>query len=222
MSTAWVRCWFQPRAAQRVAGGLLLALSLLFAASALRADAIDLLGFDLTRDEQGLLLGYTARIELPRAVEDAMLKGVPLYFVAHAEVYRERWYWRDKRVASATRSWRLTWQPLTRRYRVNFGSVSQNYDSLADALGAVQRATRWRLADPEALDDGEHYLEFSLRLDTSQLPRPLQIGFDGQADWELGLERTMQVPDAEVPSAAPPPVATAASAAAAPVPGPAR
>lgn len=204
--TAWVRCWFQPLAAGRAVGPWLFALGLALAAPALRADGITLTGLELSRDDEGLLLSYNARIELPRAVEDALLKGVPLYFVARAEAYRERWYWRDKRIAGATRQWRLTWQPLTRRYRVNFGSLSQSYDTLSDALGAVQRGTRWKLAEPADLDDGDHYLEFSLRLDTSQLPRPLQIGFGGEADWEIALERTIEVPGAP-PATAPPAVA---------------
>jgi hypothetical protein len=38
-------------------------------------------------------------------------------------------------------------------------------------------------------DDGHHYIEFSYRLDTSQLPRPMQIGIGGQADWTLRVER---------------------------------
>ncbi len=161
-----------------------------------RADGIELLTLEVSRTEDGLLLDYSTRFELPRAVEDALLKGVPLYFVARAEVFRSRWYWRDARVARSTRSWRLTWQPLTRRYRLNLGSVSQNYDSVAEALGAIQRGSRWKLADAAALgSDAGHYLEFSLRLDTGQLPRPLQIGFGGEADWDLTLERTLPVPD---------------------------
>lgn len=205
MSIAWVlrrlprvrpipaRTWAVCRA------GLLLLLFALAAVPA-RADGLDLTSFDLRREEEGLLVDYTARIDLPRAVEDALQRGVPIYFVAQASVYSPRWYWRDKRIARAMRNWRLTWQPLTRRYRINLGSVSQGYDSLADALGAIQRATRWKLADAAALEDGERlYVEFSLRLDTSQLPRPLQIGFGGDADWDLALERTAPVPAALAP-----------------------
>ncbi len=209
MSTAWVRCWFQPRAARPARGSpwlawLVGAVCLIVLALPAHADKIDLTQIDLTRDEEGLLLGYQARIELPRAVEDAMQKGVPLYFVAEADLLRSRWYWRDKRVARASRNWRVTWQPLTRRYRVNFGSLSQNYDTLADALGAVQRATRWKLADPAELDDGaRQYVEFSLRLDTSQLPRPLQISFGGQAEWTLGVQRTLAVPEPAPPAPLP-------------------
>jgi hypothetical protein len=177
--------------------GAALILALLLAAPGPRAEGIELTSLSLTRSEEGLFLDYSTRFDLPAAVEDALLKGVPIYFVAQAEVFRSRWYWRDQRVARSVRNWRLTWQPLTRRYVLNLGSVSQSYDSVSDALGAVQRASRWKLADPAALgSEAGLYLEFSLRLDTSQLPRPLQISFGGQSDWELRLERTVKLPDA--------------------------
>lgn len=194
------RCW-QPLAVIRTGlGALLLALLAWALAGAARAESIELLSHELRRTDSGLLFDYSAHLELPRAVEEALLKGVPVYFVARAEVFRPRWYWRDARVDRATRTWRLTWQPLTRRYRLNLGSISQTYDTLAEALGAIQRASRWKLADAAELgDDTGLYVEFSLRLDTSQLPRPLQIGFGGQADWDLAIERTLPVPDAVVP-----------------------
>lgn len=171
---------------------------------AARADAPPLLrSFDLSHGEDGLLLGYSIEFELSRPVEDALLKGVPLYFVARAEVLRSRWYWRDKRIGAAERNWRLAWQPLTRRYRLSQGSLSQSYDRLDDALAAVQRASRWKIADAAALEpDARQYVEFSFRLDTSQLPRPLQIGIGGQADWSLAVERQAPVPPPDAPPSA--------------------
>jgi hypothetical protein len=171
-------------------------------APAARAEGIELASLELTRAEEGLLLAYRAQVELPPAVADALLKGVPLYFVARAEVYRPRWYWRDERIARSMRNWRLTWQPLTRRYRVNFGSLSQSYDTLAEALDAVQRTSRWKLADAPALGEGGAYVEFSFELDTSQLPRPLQIGFGGRPEWELAVERRIPVPEAATAASA--------------------
>lgn len=201
MSIVPARSWFQSLA---VAKSLTLAwraaaliVALLLVAPGTRAEGIELTALSLTRSDEGLFLDYSTRFDLPAAVEDALLKGVPIYFVAEAEVFRSRWYWRDQRVARSVRNWRLTWQPLTRRYLLNLGSVSQSYDSVSDALGAVQRASRWKLADPAGLgSEAGLYVEFSLRLDTSQLPRPLQISFGGQSDWELRLERTVKLPDA--------------------------
>lgn len=168
-----------------------------------RAEGIGLQSLELTRADDALLLAYQVQVDLPAAVGDALLKGVPLYFVARADVYRPRWYWRDDRVARVTRNWRLTWQPLTRRYRVNFGSLSQGYDTLPDALDAIRRTSRWKLADAAALGDGgDAYVEFRFALDTSQLPRPLQIGFDGKPEWELAVERHLPVPESPAASAA--------------------
>ncbi len=144
----------------------------------------------MTRGDDGVTVAFALNFELPRTVEDALNKGVPLYFVAQAELIRERWYWRDKRISVAERTWRLAFQPLSRKYRVSYGGLNQSYDSLADALVAVRRVTSWRIADAGAIDDGgSHYVEFSFRLDTSLLPRPLQIGLSGQADWNLRIEK---------------------------------
>ena len=37
--------------------------------------------------------------------------------------FRDRWYWRDERIASASRVWRIVYQPLTSNYRVTFGGA---------------------------------------------------------------------------------------------------
>lgn len=176
-----------------VAWMLVLGLSLAPPASAQTTP--ELHGFELTRADDGLQLAFSLNFELPRGVEDALHKGVPLYFVAQAELFRGRWYWRDKRISVAERTWRLAFQPLTRKYRVIFfGGLNQSYDSLADALVAVSRLSSWRIADANALEDGGgHYLEFSYRLDTSLLPRPLQIGLGGQPDWNLRVDKLHRI-----------------------------
>lgn len=155
--------------------------------------ATELTSLEFTRDD-GLQMAFAVQFELPRAVEEALQKGVPLYFVAQAEVYRSRWYWRDKRVAQAERTWRLAFQPLSRKYRVSFGGLNQSFDSLADAMVALRRVTAWKVAEAAALEPGaSHYVEFSYRLDTSLLPRPLQIGLGGQADWNLQVEKVVRI-----------------------------
>lgn len=171
---------------------LALALALGWAGMA-RADTIALDSFEFARNDEGLVLSFSAHFDLGRGVEDALLKGVPLFFVAEAAVFRDRWYWRDREVNTVTRTWRLAYQPLTRKYRVTFGGLNQNYDNLADALAAVTRTVNWKLADASMLDDGRHYVEFSYKLDTTQMPRPMQIGIGGQADWSLKVERVRRL-----------------------------
>ncbi|MEO8836063.1 MAG: DUF4390 domain-containing protein [Caldimonas sp.] len=151
--------------------------------------------FEVTRDEDGVFLSYAVDFDLGRSVDDALLKAVPLFFVAEAEIYRDRWYWRDRRVAHAVRVWKIVLQPLTSTYRVaTVGGLSQNYPTRAEALGAISRSTRWKIAEAGQLEDGaHHYLEFNYRLDINLLPRPMQIGIGGQPDWQLSVKRTQRI-----------------------------
>ena len=91
----------------RAVGIWLGALWLLLAGPA-RAQGIDLTAFEVTRSEGALLLDFVAKPGLSKAVEDAMQRGVPIYFVAQATLFRSRWYWRDERVSRVTRTWRLS------------------------------------------------------------------------------------------------------------------
>ena len=164
--------------------------------------AADLTQLSVERADDGVYMSAIVQFELPFAVEDALMKGIPMFFVAEADVYQSRWYWVDKRVASATRTIRLAFQPLTRRWRVNIVSglinnsaglratLNQNYDTLAEAMSAVQRLSRWRIADNAEIEvDVPHRLELSFNLDLSQLPRPFQIGVVGQRDWVIAAQR---------------------------------
>ena len=179
---------------------LLTCIFLLFFSQTVRA--AELTQFNVERAEDGIYLSAVVRFELPAVVEDALLKGIPMFFVAEADIYMNRWYWADKRVASATRTIRLAYQPLTRRWRVNIVSglinnsaglratLNQNYDTLPEAMSAVQRLSRWRIADNSEVEaDVAHKLEFSFNLDLSQLPRPFQIGVAGQKDWTISAQQ---------------------------------
>ena len=165
------------------------------AGPAVRAQGIELPALDVARHEGGLTLDFTARPSLSRAVEDAMQRGVPLYFVAQATVYRPRWYWRDERVARATRTWRISYQPLTSSWRVSLGALSQTAASAQEALAMATRACpTGSIAEAGEIDPAErYYVEFSYRLDSSQLPRPMQLDLAAQADWRLSVERTLKL-----------------------------
>lgn len=155
------------------------------------------------RSEEGVLLSAAVHFELPEVVEEALEKGIPMYFVAEATIYRDRWYWYDKRVAFAARHMRLSYQPLTRRWRLqvsaqpigNPGAVlGQMFDTREEALAAVQRVSGWRIAENHDVDPaGAHTIDFRFRLDVSQLPRPFQIGAVGQSEWIILAVRTQRL-----------------------------
>ncbi len=171
--------------------GLLCAL--LLAAGPTQAQSVELKSLKLERRDAELTLEFNARLTLGPAIEDALQRGVPLYFVASTVVYRNRWYWRDERVTRVNRSWRLAFQPLTGGWRVGVvGGLSQGYATLAEALAPLSRVSGWRLLEGEKLEPGErYYVDFAFRLDNSQLPQPMQIDLGG--DWKLGVERTLRI-----------------------------
>ena len=155
---------------------------------------MELTALDITRDEDGVYLSYAVEFELSHAVEDALNRSVPLYFVAEVQIYRDRWYWRDRRLTHTTRVWKIVFQPLTSTYRVTtVGGLSQNYPTREEAIVAISRSSRWKIAEAGQLDDGHHYLEFNYRLDINLLPRPMQIGISGQPDWQLSVKRTQRI-----------------------------
>lgn len=188
-----------------------LGLALLLA----RAQPPQVQQLSLQRTAEGLFMSARFDLAPHGAVQDALLKGVPLYFVWQADVLRERWYWTDKRVAGASRTLRLAYQPLTRRWRVSISTeagggagggaglpyaLHQNHDTLEEALAAVGRVSRWRLAEASQLEPGaSHMVEFGFRLDLSLLPRPFQIGLGNQEEWSMALERELGVPEAATP-----------------------
>lgn len=155
----------------------------------------------IERLDDDLALSAQVQFELPTAVEDVLAKGIPVTFTAEAEIYRERWYWFDKRLFFAQRSYRLSFQPLSRRWRVTATapsgaggaglSLNQNFESLPEALGHIKRISRWRVADASALDTSLRYrVEFRYRLDVTQLALPMQVGTLGQSDWNVTLSAT--------------------------------
>jgi hypothetical protein len=171
-----------------------LAIGLCAAVPGAAAQGVELATLQLSRAEGALNLDFVARVTLPKAAEDALQRGVPIYFVAEARLMRGRWYWRDERVARISRSWRLAYQPLTSTWRVSLGGLNQTFPSLPEALSIASRATRWKLADLTQLEgDKNLFVEFSYRLDTSQLPGPMQLGLVGTGDWAVGVDRVMRV-----------------------------
>ena len=162
-------------------------------------------GLELQRDGEALVLSASLNWVLPDLVQDALLKGIPVHFIAEAEMLQERWYWRDAQLLSATRYLRLSYQPLTRRWRLYTGSqpfegqglgvaLSSSFETLEEAVQSMQRIVRWRIgAMPDLPSSGSATLQLRFRIDLSHFPRPLQIGALGRSDWNLLVTRRERV-----------------------------
>jgi hypothetical protein len=158
------------------------------------AQGVELATLATSVNDGEVQLEFAVRLDLPRGVEDALQRGVPVYFVAEAQLMRNRWYWLDERVARVSRQWRIAYQPLTGAWRVGFAGFNQTFPSLAESLAAVSRGAGWKLAEAAQLEPRSSYrVEFSYRLDTTQLPGPLQFGLGGPGEWALGVERSLRL-----------------------------
>ena len=70
-------------------------------------------------------------------VDQALTRGVPLYFISEFSLTRPRWYWLDEVVAQSEQTTRLSYNALTRQYRIARGPLFQNFSSLDDALRII-------------------------------------------------------------------------------------
>ena len=185
---------------------------MVYAAGPEGVTAASISSIQIERADGIVFLNAQIKFDLPASVEDVLLKGIPLIFVAEAEVRRERWYWYDKKLMVAARQMRLAYQPLTRRWRLNIsnntgsngslnsslggalgGGLPQYFDTLSEALSKIQRISRWRIVDLVDLDpDALHTLDLSFKLDVSQMPRPFQIGLIGQSDWDISTTKSIR------------------------------
>ena len=163
--------------------------------------------FQLERGEDGVYLNTTLDFELSRGLEEALDHGLPLTFVLQAEVMRERWYWYDKRLVLSERYIRLSYQPLSRRWRVQVSgqalgasglgmTLGNSYDSLSDAMQVVKKVSRWKVAALDTLDkNSKQRLDLRFRLDLSQLPQALQFGNQASGDWNISFTHTVRLED---------------------------
>jgi hypothetical protein len=132
-------------------------------------------------------------VDLPTRLAD-LARSTPLYFVLDWRMARPRWYWRDERLAQGQLYWRLSHNPLTQQWRmssansaaISDGRFAITYSSLSEALNSLRRIRRDGLVQSNELQANQKYeLRVRLRLDTTQLPKPVQINAITNNDWAL-------------------------------------
>lgn len=124
--------------------------------------------------------------DLPPSLEEAVNKGIPLYFVTEFELSRARWYWFNERTASALRTVRISYYPLVQLYGVSIGGLQLRLNSLQEALNMVKSIHHWQVAEHTALKMSQTYtVSIRLFLDVSQMPKPFQVHAVNARDWSL-------------------------------------
>ncbi|GAB4181788.1 MAG: DUF4390 domain-containing protein [Rhodocyclaceae bacterium] len=170
-------------AALSLAAGLILAL-----AGAAHA-GIEIRQAALAAGEEAITLSAELDIDIQPVLADVVARGVPLYLVLEFELTRPRWYWFDETVAARTLTYRLSYHALTRQYRLSTGALHQSFATLAEAVAVMSRLRDWPVADKTAAAPGAAYQAgLRMRLDLTRLPKPIQVGAIGAAEWSLASE----------------------------------
>jgi hypothetical protein len=167
---------------------LALLLSLVAADPAL-ADPIAVQRASLQADGSGWSLDARFDFDLNSSLEDAVNKGVPLYFTTDFNLSRPRWYWFDEEPVNVSQSIRLSFQPLTREYRVSTGGLQLGFSSLNEALDVIKHVTSWHVIDRMQVKPGETYnASVRMQLDIALMPKPFQIDAVNNRDWSLASD----------------------------------
>jgi hypothetical protein len=154
-----------------------------------QADAIGIRGADIRIDEGELLLNADFDVALNPTLEEALQRGIPLYFVLDFEILKPRWYWLDEKVVAYATSWRISWAPLTRQYRVATGLLTLTFDTPSEVERLLSRVTSRVVGSADALAKGTRYVaQVRLRLDVNQLPKPFQVDALASREWQLASE----------------------------------
>jgi Domain of unknown function (DUF4390) len=142
--------------------------------------------------EEAYVIDAEFDFSLTAPLEAALVRGTPLYFVFESEITRSRSFWFDESIATSPSVRRITYVPLTSSYRVDAGGTVSGgaaFTTLDEALRLVRTIRNRPLVDRRVLRAGERYdVSLRLRLDTTQLPKPLQVNTLVSREWTLASD----------------------------------
>ncbi len=185
------RCW--KRLADRglsavVCAAFSCALLCAFSVEA-RAEGAAVTSAKIEATDEGYQVNADFDLQLPAVMQEAVRRGVPLYFIVEFELTQGRWYWLDQKVVSESRDRRVSFAPLTEQYRITVSGISQNVENFEDVKRVLSRIRSWTVAEKGRLKPGEKYqAAIRFRLDTSQLPKPFQISVLNAKEWSLSSD----------------------------------
>ena len=177
------------RCCEKLYRSLLCGFVLLLAAPLALAAEISLRSVQLVPSDDGYSLTADANINFNTRLEEAVNKGVVLYFAADFELTRPRWYWFDEHVIQRSKTFQLSYHALTRQYRLSTGALHQGYATLEEALLVLSHLRHWQVLDKSEVKPGQTYLAaLRLSLDLTQMPKTFQVSALANKDWNLSSD----------------------------------
>lgn len=184
----------------------------LFAAAA-QAEGISVSKVEVRLGEDGYQLAASYDVTLNATMQQALSRGIPLYFVGEFSLTHPRWNWVDEMQQAVSRgvagyfsddepslshwSWldkevyageqtiKLSYNVLTRQYRISRGALFQNFASFEDALNILSRQSSAVIPLDLLENEGDYIAAARLRLDVAQLPNLLQVSALTDSNWTL-------------------------------------
>ncbi|MGE0357125.1 MAG: DUF4390 domain-containing protein [Burkholderiales bacterium] len=170
-------------------GALLFAIVASWVAMPAKAEGIAPVFAKVESGADGYHLDAEFDIRFSPGLEEAVNRGVMLYFVVEFELSKPRWYWFDEKPVQLSQTYKISYTPLLRQYRLSAGSAYQNFTRFEDIVSALSRVRGWPVADSGALrKQGEYQAAIRMRLDTTQLPKPFQLNAVASRDWNLASD----------------------------------
>lgn len=196
MTSAMVSFMHYCKSMHNLARLLAVLLALWLSISAVCAEGITVRKTEARFSDGSYQLSADFDISLNFVVDQALTRGVPLYFITEFTLIRPRWYWLDEVIAKNEQTAKLSYNKLTRQYRITRGSLFQNFSSLGDALRIISHQSAAPI-DTMLLQNNNSYIAALLpqkgdyiaatrmRLDVTQLPKPLQVNALATQDWSF-------------------------------------
>ena len=164
-----------------------LALSLVSGPAVAEGISVRTAALELTED--GWQLQANFDVQFSSRLEEAVNRGVPLYLVVDFEIALPRWYWFAEKPIQASQTYKISYTPLLRQYRLSVGSQYQNFTRFDEVTRVLSRLRGWQIADKGAFKKDQVYqASVRMRLDTAQLPKPFQLNAVASRDWTLSSD----------------------------------
>jgi hypothetical protein len=149
------------------------------------ADGISVNRADAQLSENNYRISATFDVNLTYTAQQALARGIPLYFKGEFLLTRSRWYWLDEEIFKGEQTVKLSYNVLTRQYRISRGALFQNFIRFEDALKILSRQNSPAIPAELMKQNGNYLASVRFRLDIAQLPLPLQVNALTGKDWFL-------------------------------------
>ncbi|MDD2721183.1 MAG: DUF4390 domain-containing protein [Gallionella sp.] len=167
------------------------------------AVGIDVNRAEIRNSDDGYQLSADFNVNPGYEVQHALSLGIPLYFTSEFMLTRSRWYWLDEQIFQSEHTVKLSYNVLTRQYRISRGALFQTFSSIDEMLRTMARQSSAIISATAVKKDGNYIASARLRLDTKQLPKMMQVNVLTSKDWDLdsGWYRWVIRPEDLVPRA---------------------